>query len=153
MTVVKAADPKAPFSIATTPGCKEWRYSCPWIAPLYPWNVPCNTEYLSKEVSSTTFGVFGMTWTPVSRAIGEHSSTKPMSRFRVIISIQWFILCTPLYGFCVRKIFSFHIWGNFLSEEENWVFCHQNLEEKSNVESLALFSTVKIQFTTWTDSF
>ena len=29
-------EPKAPFSIATTPRCKEGRYSFPWIAPLYP---------------------------------------------------------------------------------------------------------------------
>ena len=28
-------DLKAPFSIATTPRCKEGRYSIPWIAPLY----------------------------------------------------------------------------------------------------------------------
>ena len=28
-------DPKAPFSIATTPRCREGRYSFPWIAPLY----------------------------------------------------------------------------------------------------------------------
>ena len=27
-------DPKAPFSIATTPMCREGRYSVPWIAPL-----------------------------------------------------------------------------------------------------------------------
>ena len=29
-------DPKAPFSIATTPGCRGGCYSIPWIAPLYP---------------------------------------------------------------------------------------------------------------------
>ena len=27
-------DPKAPFSIATPPRCREGRYSFPWIAPL-----------------------------------------------------------------------------------------------------------------------
>ena len=30
-------DPKAPFSIATTPKCREGRFSIFWIAPLYPW--------------------------------------------------------------------------------------------------------------------
>ena len=35
-------DSKAPFSIATTPRCRGERYSFPWIAPLYPWNVPNN---------------------------------------------------------------------------------------------------------------
>ena len=30
------SDPKALFSIATTPRCKGGRYSFPWIALLYP---------------------------------------------------------------------------------------------------------------------
>ena len=34
-TLVKG-DPKAPFSITTTPWCREGRYFIPWIAPLYP---------------------------------------------------------------------------------------------------------------------
>ena len=34
-TIVKG-DPKAPFSIATTPRCRGGRYSIPRIAPLYP---------------------------------------------------------------------------------------------------------------------
>ena len=29
-------EPKAPFSIATTPTCREGRYSIPWIASFYP---------------------------------------------------------------------------------------------------------------------
>ena len=29
-------DPKAPFSIATTPRSRGQRYSIPWIAQLYP---------------------------------------------------------------------------------------------------------------------
>ena len=37
-------DPKAPFSIATTPRCREECYSIPWIAPLYPWSLPYNAE-------------------------------------------------------------------------------------------------------------
>ena len=40
----KEGDPKAPFSIATTPRCRGGRYSFPWIAPLYPWSVPYNAE-------------------------------------------------------------------------------------------------------------
>ena len=36
--------PKTPFSIATTPRCREGRYSFPWIAPLYPCNVSYNVE-------------------------------------------------------------------------------------------------------------
>ena len=43
VTIVEG-DPKAPFSIATTPRCRGGRYSIPWIAPLYPWTVPYNAE-------------------------------------------------------------------------------------------------------------
>ena len=35
---------KAPFSIATTPRCREERYSFSWIAPLNPWYVPYIAE-------------------------------------------------------------------------------------------------------------
>ena len=37
-------DPKAPFSIATTPMDRGGRYSIPWTASLYLWYVPCNAE-------------------------------------------------------------------------------------------------------------
>ena len=37
-------NPKAPFSIATTPRCWGRCYSFPWIALLYPWYVPYNAE-------------------------------------------------------------------------------------------------------------
>ena len=37
-------DPKAPFSIATTPRCMRGCHSFPWIASLYPWNISYNTE-------------------------------------------------------------------------------------------------------------
>ena len=37
-----AGNPKAPFSIATTPRCKGGRYSIPWIAALYPRYLPYN---------------------------------------------------------------------------------------------------------------
>ena len=35
LATVVEGDPKAPFSIATTPRCKGGRDSFPWIAPLY----------------------------------------------------------------------------------------------------------------------
>ena len=59
VTVVEG-DPKAPFSIATTPRCRGGHYSFPWIGPLYPWSLPYNAE-LSHVASSTIFCVFGMT--------------------------------------------------------------------------------------------
>ena len=36
-TILVESDSKAPFSIATTPRCREGRYFIPWIAPLYPY--------------------------------------------------------------------------------------------------------------------
>ena len=35
LATIVEGDPKAPFSIATTPRCRGGRYSFPWIAPLY----------------------------------------------------------------------------------------------------------------------
>ena len=42
LAIVVEGDPKAPLSIATTPWCKEGRYSFSWVAPLYLWFVPYN---------------------------------------------------------------------------------------------------------------
>ena len=36
LATIVEGDPKAPFSIATTPRCRGGRNSIPWIAPLYP---------------------------------------------------------------------------------------------------------------------
>ena len=36
LATLDEGDPKAPFSIDTTPKCKGGRNSFPWIAPLYP---------------------------------------------------------------------------------------------------------------------
>ena len=48
VTVVKG-DPKAPFSVATTPKCRGGCYSFPWIASLYPWYVPYNAECKARR--------------------------------------------------------------------------------------------------------
>ena len=40
--VVIEVDPRAPFSIPTTPRFRGWRYSFPWIAPKpIPYNAEC----------------------------------------------------------------------------------------------------------------
>ena len=44
LATVVEGDPKAHFSIATTPKCRGGRNSFPWIAPLYPWYVPYIAE-------------------------------------------------------------------------------------------------------------
>ena len=43
VTIVEG-DPKAPFSIATTPRYRGGRYYIPWIVPLYSWLLPYNAE-------------------------------------------------------------------------------------------------------------
>ena len=44
LATIVEGDPKAPFSIATTPRCRGGRYSIPRIGPLYPWTVTYNAE-------------------------------------------------------------------------------------------------------------
>ena len=36
LATVIESNPKAPFSIASTPKCRGGRHSFPWIAPPYP---------------------------------------------------------------------------------------------------------------------
>ena len=37
LATIVEGDPKAPFSIATTPSCRGGCYSFSWIVPLYPY--------------------------------------------------------------------------------------------------------------------
>ena len=82
MANVVEGDPKAPFSIATTPRCRALLLSqdcstLPLIRTLYCW-------VLSKEVSSIIFKVFGMTRPGIEpRSLGPLANTlptRPMSR-------------------------------------------------------------------------
>ena len=57
LAILVESDPKAPFSIVTTPRCRGVQLLL-WIAPLYPWSLP---YVLSKVASTTMFWVFGMT--------------------------------------------------------------------------------------------
>ena len=42
---VGEGDPKALFSIATTPRYRGGWYSFLWIAPPYPWSLPYDAEF------------------------------------------------------------------------------------------------------------
>ena len=75
-------EPKAPFSITTTPMYRGRCYSFPWIAPLYPWSVPFNV--LSKEASSTIFWAFGMTRSGI-----EPWSSEPLANSQTIMLMGW----------------------------------------------------------------
>ena len=66
--------PKVPFSIATTPRCREGCNFFPWKTPLYSYFIILSVKqgdikyhFLSFWYDST------WDWTPVSRTIGEHS--------------------------------------------------------------------------------
>ena len=88
MTVVEG-DPKAPFSIATTPRCRGGRYSFPANDPLYPWSF----IMLSVKQGSIKyrFWVFGMTQPgigPWSRGPWANTLTiLPMSGLYIYIYI------------------------------------------------------------------
>ena len=45
MISIVEGEPKAPFSIASTPRCTKSCYSFPWTASLYPWSITYNAEY------------------------------------------------------------------------------------------------------------
>ena len=74
-------NPKAPFSIATTPMFKGGHYSFPWIAPLYP-----DTYLIMLSIKQGDIKYYFLTlwynstwdWTPVFWAIGEHSTTRSL---------------------------------------------------------------------------
>ena len=49
LATIVEGNQKAPFSTATTPRCRGGRYSFPWIAPLYPWYIPCIAECWARR--------------------------------------------------------------------------------------------------------
>ena len=77
LTTIVEGNPKAPFSIATTPRCRGGRYSFPGLLyiTLDPYLIMLSVKqggikyhFLSLWYDST------WDWTQVSRAIGEHSN-------------------------------------------------------------------------------
>ena len=75
-TVVEG-DPKAPFSIVTTPRFRRGRYTFPWITPLTldPYLIMLNVKEGSiKYQFSSLWYDSTWNWTPISWTIGEHSN-------------------------------------------------------------------------------
>ena len=77
LATIVEGNPKAPFSIATTPRCRGGRYSFPGLLyfTLDPYLIMLSVKqggikyhFLSLWYDST------WDWTQVSRAIGEHSN-------------------------------------------------------------------------------
>ena len=58
MATVVEGDPKVPFSIATTPRCREGHNSFPWTTSLYLWYVPYNPESYARRYQVPVFQSF-----------------------------------------------------------------------------------------------
>ena len=95
LATIVEGNPKAPFSIATTPMCRGGRYSFPGL--LYFTLDPSVKQggikyhFLSLWYDST------WDWTQVSRAIGEHS-IKIFNVQNIAIIMVWFGLVTLFNG-------------------------------------------------------
>ena len=87
LATIVEGNPKAPFSIATTPRCRGGRYSFPGF-PFFtpdPYLIMLSVKqggikyhFLSLWYDST------WDWTQVSRAIGEHSNLSKTFLFQAI---------------------------------------------------------------------
>ena len=76
-------EPKAPFSIATTPRCRGGRYFIPSVAPLYPYLIMLSVKQGGIKYH---FWVFGMTRLRIEpRSSGPLANTlliRPMARYK-----------------------------------------------------------------------
>ena len=61
LSLLVEGDPKALFSIATTPKRREGTFSFPWIAPLYPWSILYHGECKARWNHVLFFESLGMT--------------------------------------------------------------------------------------------
>ena len=88
LATVVEGDPKAPFSIATTPRCRGGHYSFPLIAPLYPWYVPYNTKCEARRYQVPfSLKVFGMIRPGI-----EPQSSGPLVDTLPTRPISWLVL-------------------------------------------------------------
>ena len=108
MATIVEGDPKAPFSIATTPKCKAGCYSFPWISLLYPWSVPW-CWVLGKEASSIIFE--SLVW--LDQEI-ETKSPGPLANTRTILPMSGKIKILEHIYALINIIFSYKkIHGKF----------------------------------------
>ena len=107
-------DPKAPFSIATTPSCWGGRYSIPRTAPLYPWSSPIVLSAKQGGIKYH-FKVFGMT-----RPGTEPQSPGPLANTLLIVLmarllriVTWNYNCLQLL-LIICYLRPYHCLKNFL---------------------------------------
>ena len=83
----------APFSIATTPKCKGGHNCFSYISPFCPWYIPYKQGGVKYHFLSLCNDLT-WDWTPVSRAIGKHSTHEANGVVYIYIYIYIYI-----YGF------------------------------------------------------
>ena len=69
VTVVEG-DPRVPFSIVTTPRCREGFYSLAWIFPLYLWYEPDNRYQVPFFKSMPRHGIEPRSSGPLANTVG-----------------------------------------------------------------------------------
>ena len=103
LATIVEGNPKAPFSIATTPRCRGGRYSFPGLLyfTLDPYLIMLSVKqrgikyhFLSLWYDST------WDWTQVSRAIGEHSN-----RWSNVLSFFFFLHLFIVVTFLILIIY------------------------------------------------
>ena len=101
LATIVEGHPKAPFSIATTPKCREECYSFPWICSTLSLICTLYCWVLIKEVSSTIFKVFDMTQPGIEprfpRPLVNTLTLMPMYGFIYYASGHFLIFFTLLW--------------------------------------------------------
>ena len=101
MTIVEG-DPNAPFSMATTPRCREGRHSFPRLLyfTLDPFLIMLSVKQVGIKCYFLSLWYNSIwDWTHVSRAIGEHSNREANVRYVWFKVSQYFTNKTCLWCF------------------------------------------------------
>ena len=144
MATLVEADPKAPFSITTTPRC-VWGIlllsldcsTLPLIPSLYWW-------VLSKEASSTLFWVFGMTQ---PGSLVNTLTVMPMSSIITSTKVRQVNNTTKFYQ---QNLFTNHIYLIYTYKKDlalnnlKWLICHKT---KPNWTKPNQFTCLQIVYT------
>ena len=97
LATVVEDDQKVPFSIATTPRCRGWGYSFPWIAPLYPWYVPYIAECQARRYQGPFLKYLVWHDLGLNPGLPDHWRTLyPLD--------QWAALCVHIYMFTCARV-------------------------------------------------
>ena len=81
--------------------CREGRYSIPLNAPLYPWSLPYNAEYLAKQHQA----LFLSLWYGI-----EPRSPGPLANILVLCCNGYIHTCTNIYTYIYVYIYITNIY-------------------------------------------